>query len=99
MRERNLTQVEVAEELDVSQQTVSRWLNDESAPRLEHVPRLARFLKTSAATVRDMIPDPSDRRDLEERIDELEKSFGKLAGSVAELLARQQSSDPTRRRR
>lgn len=46
-RQNNLTQSELAEGLDVSQQTVARWESGASMPSLETMVRIAAFFKAS----------------------------------------------------
>ena len=47
-KQRNMSQGNLADELDVSRQTVSKWENNSSVPELEKIIRLCEIFKVSS---------------------------------------------------
>ena len=58
---RNLSQVQLAKELNVSKQTVSNWENDNILPSIEMLVKLAKFLSVST----DYLLELDNRRYME----------------------------------
>lgn len=52
-KKRNFTQEELAEKLDVKQNTISNWENGVSKPDVEMCVKIAKILKCSVSTVVD----------------------------------------------
>lgn len=77
-RESQLTQTELGDKLDVTQQTVCRWESGHIAPPVRHLPKLAKALQVDEADlyralVSDAIAEPRPRREsLGERVARLE---------------------------
>ena len=57
-----LTQEELAEELDVSTSTVNRWENGERSPHLKMLSKIAEVLKCEVSSLVSDPPQPSDRK-------------------------------------
>lgn len=57
-----LARREIAEALGVSQQSVSRWINGETAPKAEHFRRLAEVLDINPITLLTTRRKPKNER-------------------------------------
>ena len=55
-KERGMTQKELAEKMQVSFQTVSKWENGVNLPDITHIPRLAEIFKVSADVILGLEP-------------------------------------------
>ena len=62
-KELNLTQEELADQIHVTSQAVSKWENGTGLPDISQVAPLARTLKVSADVLLDIIPDTNDEID------------------------------------
>lgn len=94
MRRKRMNQAEVAHQLDVTQQTVSRWVSGAHQPDQVHYTKLARFLGIPVDELVELINRREDRiAVLERRIDELHRLVGELSTRIV------LDDKPARRRR
>ncbi len=80
---RNVTQVRLGTELEVSQETISAYENGKAEPRLDKLIKIANFLNTSTDYLLGRIDDESSLVDLsnnvvDEQLNELINNYARL---------------------
>lgn len=80
---RNVTQVRLGTELEVSQETISTYENGKAEPRLDKLIKIANFLNTSTDYLLGRIDDESSLVDLsnnvvDEQLNELINNYARL---------------------
>ena len=88
-KSRNLTQEELAEQLDVSRQSVSKWESGQAVPELDKIVALSRIFDVTT----DYLLKPSEIDELSVRAEMLEQQQKKLEGEIQKVsyLTAQQS--------
>lgn len=82
MEEKNLTQVELAEKIGITNVTISRYLSGERKPRVEIVAKLAKELNTTV----DYLLGNSDTFSKDNIVEAINKVFGKKSFINKQLL-------------
>lgn len=82
MEEKNLTQVELAEKIGITNVTISRYLSGERKPRVEIVAKLAKELNTTV----DYLLGNSDTFSKDNIVEAINKVFGKKSFINNQLL-------------
>ena len=67
-KQRNMSQGDLADELDVSRQTVSKWENNSSIPELEKIIRLCEIFKVSSDYILRGIPEATESAQKEQTV-------------------------------
>lgn len=80
---RNVTQVRLGTELEVSQETISAYENGKAEPRLDKLIKIANFLNTSTDYLLERIDDESSLVDLsnnvvDDQLNELINNYARL---------------------
>jgi len=57
-KEKGLTQLELAQQLNVTDKAVSKWERDKASPDIHSIPRLAQALGTTTAALLEAAPPP-----------------------------------------
>ena len=83
-KSRNLTQEELAEQLDVSRQSVSKWESGQAVPELDKIVALSRIFDVTT----DYLLKPSEIDELSVRAEMLEQQQKKLEGEMLKGKAR-----------
>lgn len=88
---RGFSQREAAEAIGVTQQTLSRWVNNLLIPSPDSIAPLARFLRTTQSEVKRLRGEMArgDDRAIVERLDGIETSLRMLAREVRRLAERE----------
>ncbi len=85
-----MTQVDLAARLGVSQQTVSKWLNGETRPRLELLPGLADVLGARTVDISALLigdgDEPSSDETVEERVAAIARGARRLTPAQLDRL-------------
>lgn len=94
-KEQGITQVQLAEQLGVSQQTVTAYENGKRRVPISHLPRLATLLSTNIETLLGEAPKPGKRgpapklQQQIERVQTLPKAKQRLVSEVLDSLLAQ----------
>ena len=83
-KSRNLTQEELAEQLDVSRQSVSKWESGQAVPELDKIVALSRIFDVTT----DYLLKPSEIDELSVRAEMLEQQQKELEGEIQKGKAR-----------
>lgn len=80
---RNITQVRLSTELEVSQETISAYENGKAEPKLDKLIKIANFLNTSTDYLLERIDDESSLVDLannvvDDQLNELINNYARL---------------------
>ena len=86
-RARGLTQIELGEQVNYSDKTISKWENGDSCPGIEAVYRLAAFYSVRIDDLlrEDFVPDTP--RTAEEEKDEKQRKYSKLVIALLAVMA------------
>ena len=57
LRDKNITQKKIAENFDVSQQTISKWCRGKSIPSLKHIKALSKQFEIPFETLTDFFEE------------------------------------------
>lgn len=91
---RDVSQREVAEQIGVTQQVLSRWISGQHQPKTTYVPAIARFLRIPERQVRELraVTRPTSAAQTARRLDALERKVDDLTNLVVGELARRRGS-------
>lgn len=62
LQEKGLTQIKLAQRLEVTQALISKWVTGKSIPRFETMQKLAEVLECDLATITSCFVRTSDKR-------------------------------------
>lgn len=82
-KKRNITQIRLSTEIEVSQETISAYENDKAEPKLDKLVKIADFLNTSTDYLLGRTDDDSPLIDLannivDEQLNELINNYARL---------------------
>lgn len=82
-QKRNITQIRLSTEIEVSQETISAYENDKAEPRLDNSVKIADFLNTSTDYLLGRTDDDSPLIDLANNV--VDKQLNELINNYARL--------------
>ncbi len=82
-QKRNITQIRLSTEIEVSQETISAYENDKAEPRLDNLVKIADFLNTSTDYLLGRTDDDSPLIDLANNV--VDKQLNELINNYARL--------------
>ena len=82
-KKRNITQIRLSTEIEVSQETISAYENGKAEPRLDNLVKIADFLNTSTDYLLGRIDDDSPLVDLANNV--VDKQLNELINNYARL--------------
>lgn len=82
-QKRNITQIRLSTEIEVSQETISAYENGKAEPRLDNLVKIADFLNTSTDYLLGRIDDDSPLVDLANNV--VDKQLNELINNYARL--------------
>ena len=82
-QKRNITQIRLSTEIEVSQETISAYENGKAEPRLDNLVKIADFLNTSTDYLLGRIDDDSPLVDLANNV--IDKQLNELINNYARL--------------
>lgn len=89
---REISHETAAEILGVSQATFSRWANDDNAPTRPYWTKIARFLSIPRDQVVELVERPMPKREITDRLADVERRLDELTGLVEEALHRRRAT-------